>query len=134
MISFQCSGINRASKQISTPSECNEYSIAFGQEALNEVHGPRLGEKLCDDLYRLEDQIFPMIDRAHRMMMRSLAYLDGRDRGRPSGSVRVDRATQVNVGAAIGMATWRPGDSIAEIIKRADAAMYSSKQENSAWL
>jgi aminoglycoside/choline kinase family phosphotransferase len=73
----------------------------FGQEALSEIHGPQLGEKLSADLYRLEDQIFPLIDRAHRMMMRSLAYLDGRDRGPPSGSVRVDRAAQVNVGGVV---------------------------------
>ena len=52
----------------------------FGQEPLNHIHGEQVGEKLADDIRRLENQMFPLIDRAHRMMMRSLAFLDGRVR------------------------------------------------------
>ena len=57
------------------------FAGAGGQEPLHEIHGERVGEKLADDLRRLEHQMFPLLDRAHRMMMRSLAYLDGRVRG-----------------------------------------------------
>jgi hypothetical protein len=39
-----------------------------GQEPLNEVHGPSVGEKLAEDLRTLETQISPLLDRAHRMM------------------------------------------------------------------
>jgi hypothetical protein len=73
----------------------------FGQEPLNELHGPQVGEKLADDLRRLENQMFPLLDRAHRMMMRSLVYLDGRTRGGKAGTVTVERAGQVNIGSAI---------------------------------
>jgi hypothetical protein len=35
------------------------------------------------------------------MMMRSLAYLDGRVRGGKAGTVTVDRAGQVNIASAV---------------------------------
>ena len=46
--------------------ERNVERHAFGQEALNEVQGRQLGERLSDDLHRVEDQTFPLIDRAMR--------------------------------------------------------------------
>jgi hypothetical protein len=73
----------------------------FGQEPLNELHGPQVGEKLADDLRRLENQMFPLLDRAHRMMMRSLVYLDGRLRGGKAGTVTVEKAGQVNIASAV---------------------------------
>ncbi|CAN5364341.1 hypothetical protein BH10PSE9_BH10PSE9_14140 [soil metagenome] len=48
---------------------------AFGQAALNELHGPTLGQRLKDDLERLSEVILPAQDRVHRMMMRSLEGL-----------------------------------------------------------
>jgi diguanylate cyclase (GGDEF)-like protein len=41
-----------------------------------------------------------------------------------------DKEIRVSVGAAIGIATWKPGDNVAEVIKRADSAMYSRKLED----
>jgi hypothetical protein len=48
---------------------------AFGQAALNEIHGPELGERLREQLERLSEVILPLQDRCHRMMIRSLAQL-----------------------------------------------------------
>ena len=48
---------------------------AFGQSSLNEIHGPELGDRLRDQLERLSEVILPLQDRAHRMMIRSLAQL-----------------------------------------------------------
>jgi hypothetical protein len=47
----------------------------FGQAALNEIHGPELGDRLREQLERLSEVILPLQDRAHRMMIRSLAQL-----------------------------------------------------------
>jgi hypothetical protein len=73
----------------------------FGQEPLNELHGPQVGEKLANDLRQLENQMFPLLDRAHRMMMRSLTYLDGRLKNGKLGGVTVERAEQVNIASAV---------------------------------
>ena len=51
---------------------------AFGGAALNDIHGPTLAEKVRDDLERLSEVILPLQDRAHRMMVRSLAQLPRR--------------------------------------------------------
>jgi hypothetical protein len=47
------------------------------------------------------------LNESHRMMMRSLAYLDGRVRGGKAGTVTVDRAGQVNIASAVETATYR---------------------------
>src|SRR5882724_10327285 len=36
----------------------------FGQTPLDQIHGPTVGEKLSEELRRLELQIFPLLDRA----------------------------------------------------------------------
>ncbi len=41
-----------------------------------------------------------------------------------------ETAQRVNVGAAVGVATWRPGETIAEVLQRADAEMYEQKLRN----
>ena len=69
----------------------------FGQAPLDEIHGPTIGEKLQNDLRRLNDQMMPLLDRSHRMMMRSLKYLDERRIGKPA-SVSVGVAGHVNIG------------------------------------
>jgi hypothetical protein len=48
---------------------------AFGQASLNEIHGSTVGEKLREQLEHLSEVILPLQDRAHRMMIRSLAQL-----------------------------------------------------------
>jgi hypothetical protein len=45
--------------------------------------------------------MFPLLDRAHRMMMRSLTYLDGRLKNGKLGGVTVERAEQVNIASAV---------------------------------
>ncbi len=47
----------------------------FGKEPLNEFHGAEVGDKLEEQLRRLAEVILPLQDRAHRMMMRSLAAI-----------------------------------------------------------
>jgi hypothetical protein len=47
----------------------------FGQEPLNEIHGPQVGDRLEEQLQRLGETILPLQDRAHRMMMRSLSAI-----------------------------------------------------------
>ena len=37
---------------------------------------------------------------------------------------------RVNVGAAMGIATWRPGETVTEVLQRADAEMYEQKLQN----
>ena len=47
----------------------------FGQEPLNEFHGSQVGDRLEEQLRRLAEVMMPLQDRAHRMMMRSLASI-----------------------------------------------------------
>jgi two-component system, chemotaxis family, response regulator WspR len=44
----------------------------------------------------------------------------------PSGATE----QRVSVGAAIGVATWRPGETVTEVLQRADAEMYEQKLRN----
>lgn len=45
-------------------------------------------------------------------------------------AIQIDGQTQkVNVHASLGMASWRPGETAAELIARADAAMYQEKAQ-----
>ena len=41
-----------------------------------------------------------------------------------------DSEVPVRVSAAVGVATWLPGDTLTGILQRADAAMYEQKQRN----
>ncbi len=47
----------------------------FGQEPLNQIHGPQVGDMLEEQLQRLGETILPLQDRAHRQMMRSLSAI-----------------------------------------------------------
>ena len=38
----------------------------------------------------------------------------------------------VRIGAAVGVADWRPGETVAEVLQRADAEMYEQKLRNAA--
>jgi hypothetical protein len=74
----------------------------FGQAPLNEIHGPTVGNRLAEEIGRLQDVLIPLLDRCHRMMTRSLAHLEARRR-RPSDSrlVAIGQADQVNVDCAV---------------------------------
>lgn len=54
----------------------------FGNEPLNEIHGSTVGDRLRDQIERLAEVMMPLQDRAHRMLVRSLAQLS-----RPSSPV-----------------------------------------------
>ena len=73
----------------------------FGQTPLDQIHGPTVGEKLSEVLRRLELQIFPLLDRAHRMLIRSLNFLERRGFGQSPAAVNVGRAAQVNVASLV---------------------------------
>jgi hypothetical protein len=72
----------------------------FGQAPLNEIHGPTVGNRLADEIARLEDVLIPLLDRCHRMMTRSIAYLEARG-SKVATSVTVGQAGQVNVDCAV---------------------------------
>lgn len=58
----------------------------FGQAPLSELHGPSVGNRLEEQIGRLEQRLLPLLDRCHRMMARSLSYLDGRQDAGPATS------------------------------------------------
>jgi diguanylate cyclase (GGDEF)-like protein len=41
-----------------------------------------------------------------------------------------EKEERVRVGAAVGVATWRPGETVTEVVQRADAEMYQQKLRN----
>ncbi len=74
----------------------------FGQESLNEIHGPTTGKKLTQEISRLEEVLMPLLERCHRVMARSFAVLEARrSKGAPSASVVVGQAGQVNVDCTV---------------------------------
>lgn len=48
---------------------------AFGQAPLDEVHGPTLGNRLREDLERLQEVLLPLQERCNRMLIRCLERL-----------------------------------------------------------
>jgi len=73
----------------------------FGQEPLNQYHGHTVGKKLTEEIRRLEEVMMPLLERSHRMMAKSFAYLEGRRGKAPTTSVTVAQASQVNVDCAV---------------------------------
>jgi hypothetical protein len=47
----------------------------FGEAPLNQIHGPRVGDMLEEQLRRLAEVMLPLQDRAHRQMTRSLSAI-----------------------------------------------------------
>jgi hypothetical protein len=47
----------------------------FGQEPLNEIHGPTGGSRLSEEIRRLAEVLLPLQERAQRMMLRGLDRL-----------------------------------------------------------
>jgi hypothetical protein len=78
----------------------------FGQVPLNELQGEKAAETLKDQITRLEVHLVPLLDRCHRMMARSFAYLDS-SRRKSAPSVVVAQAGQVNVDCAVTNAIGR---------------------------
>ena len=47
----------------------------FGQEALNEIHGPQVGDRLEDQIRSITDRLIPLQEKCQKMMLRSLAAI-----------------------------------------------------------
>ena len=58
----------------------------FGQECLNQIHGPTVGDRLEEQFSRLADVILPLQERVARMMLRSLEALRSAPRTGARGS------------------------------------------------
>jgi hypothetical protein len=50
----------------------------FGQEPISEANGATVGERIESEMHQLEQSLMPLLDRAHRTMVRSLDRLDAR--------------------------------------------------------
>jgi hypothetical protein len=74
----------------------------FGQAPLDQLQGPTIGARITEQIARLEEVLMPLLERCHRMMLRSFAHLESR-RGKsaPAASVLVGQAGQVNVDCAV---------------------------------
>jgi hypothetical protein len=74
----------------------------FGQAPLDQLQGPTVGARLTEQIARLEEVLMPLLERCHRMMVRSFAHLEARrGKGAPAPSVLVGQAGQVNVDCAV---------------------------------
>jgi len=73
----------------------------FGQDPLNQYHGPTVGKKLTEQIRRLEEVMMPLLERSHRMMAKSFAHLEARRGKATATSVTVAQAGQVNVDCAV---------------------------------
>jgi hypothetical protein len=74
----------------------------FGQEPLNQLHGPTVGKQLTEEIRRLEEVMLPLLERCHRMVTKSIAHLETRSRRKAGGtSILVNQADQVNVDCAV---------------------------------
>ena len=70
----------------------------FGQEPVSESSGATVGERIERQMHQLEQSLMPLLDRAHRMLARSLYRLEARRSSGRQAQVSIGRATQVNVG------------------------------------
>jgi hypothetical protein len=74
----------------------------FGQEPVSESNGATAGARVERDIHQLEQSLLPLLDRAHRMLVRSLDRLEARrSRGGPQAQLSIGHATQVNVASAV---------------------------------
>lgn len=74
----------------------------FGEAPLSEIHGQAVGDHLEQQISRFEDELMPLLDRAHRMMARSLNHIERRRNKTHSTKVQVQKAEQVNVDCRVG--------------------------------
>ena len=72
----------------------------FGQESLQEIHGEKVGDKLEEQLRKLENDLMPLLHRSQKMLHAALAKLETRSAA-ATGTVSVRQAKQVNIGSAV---------------------------------
>lgn len=73
----------------------------FGQRSLDAVLGSTEAAEANRQVDRLEQTLFPALDRAHRMLMRALDRLEARRYGKPSAAVSIGIAGQVNLSSNV---------------------------------
>ena len=83
-------------------SLCLEFQRdLFGQRSLDAVLGPTEAAAVVAQVERLEQTLMPALDRAHRMLIRTLDRLEARKSGKPSAAISIGSAGQVNVASNV---------------------------------
>ena len=75
----------------------------FGQEPVSEANGATVGERIEREMHQFEHSLMPLLDRAHRVLVRSLDRLEARRSGRTQGQLSIGHAGQVNWQVRCGM-------------------------------
>ena len=73
----------------------------FGQEPVSEANGATVGERIEREMRQLEQSLMPLLDRAHRMLVRSLDRLEARRSRGPQTQLSIGHAGQVNIASAV---------------------------------
>jgi hypothetical protein len=73
----------------------------FGQKPVSEANSATVGERIERVMHQLEQSLMPLLDRAHRMLVRSLDRLEARRSGGPKAQLSIGQAGQVNVGGLV---------------------------------
>jgi diguanylate cyclase (GGDEF)-like protein len=131
-------------------AEGRNFSVAVfdlnGFKQINDVHGHLAGDQLLKQFADELRTFFRSTDMVSRWGGDEfLAVLDGDANGvkRRIESIRdwvygeytvkvQGELKQVKVSASVGMAAWQPGETAAQLLERADAAMYEQKAQSKA--
>lgn len=73
----------------------------FGQRSLDDVLGSTEAAEVNVQVERLEQILLPALDRCHRMLIRALDRLEARKSGKPSASISIGSAGQVNLASNV---------------------------------
>jgi hypothetical protein len=68
----------------------------FDQEPVSEANGATVGERIEREVHQLEQSLMPLLDRAHRMIVRSLDRLDARRSGGPKAQLSIGHASGIS--------------------------------------
>lgn len=106
-------------------------------KSINDRFGHAAGDEVLVNLVRCAEQVIRNVDYLGRIGGEEFAVLlpdtgldealEVAERLRAGLQVDADRATEVGVSVSIGVATLQDGESLAELMWRADAALYRAK-------
>ena len=120
------------------------YMDLNGFKKINDTHGHQAGDDLLKQVGERLSSVFRSTDIVGRWggdefvalveasspdtqtHMSRIAEVFSREFAISSGDVE----QYVRIGAAVGVADWRPGETVAEVLQRADAEMYEQKLRN----
>lgn len=68
--------------------------------SLETIHGERVGERIAEQLRKLENDLMPLLHRSQKMLHTALSKLERRGTSK-NNSLSVNRANQVNIGSAV---------------------------------